>query len=118
MKTMAKFIRRIAGSDRELYEQVTGIYHGLFENSATDINVKQIAAQPGTCQQGIVQNENLANDKEPPEDETVAALMQNSYAPRFGCGAGPVVNPGRISLSMWDGTGPQNVNASTDAPAS
>ena len=118
MNTMAKFIRQIAGSDRELYEQVTGIYRGLFENSATDINVKQIAAQPGTCQQGIVPNENLANDKEPPEDETVAALMQNSYASRFGRGAGPVVNPGRTSLGMWGGTGPQNVNASTDAPAS
>ena len=118
MKTMASFIRDIAGNDRELYEQVTGIYRGLFENSATDINVKQIAAQPGTCQQGIVQNENLANDKEPPEDETVAALMQNSYASRFGRGTGPVVNPGRTSLGMWGGTGPQNANADVSATPS
>lgn len=114
---MSRFIEAISGDDRELYEQVTGIYRGLFENSATDINVKQIAAQPGTCQQGIVDNENLANDKTMPTDETVANLMKNSYAARFGkwCGT---VGSGRTSLGMWGGTGPQNVNASTDAPAS
>ena len=116
--TVEQFADAVIGDDQELHESVDAIYRGIFENSATDINVKQIAAQPGTCQQGIVPNENLANDKEPPEDETVAALMQNSYASRFGRGAGSVVNPGRTSLGMWDGTGPQNVNASTDAPAS
>lgn len=116
MKTMAKFIRQISGSDRELYEQVTGIYRGIFENSATDVNAKQIAAQPGTCQQGIVKNENLAGDQNMPADETVANLMKNSYAARFGnwCGT---VGTGRTTLDMWGGTGPQNVNASTDSPA-
>lgn len=114
---LARFIRDISGNDKELYEQVSGLYKGIFENSATDINVKQIAAQPGTCQQGIVQNENLANNKAMPTDETVANLMKNSYAARFGkwCGT---VGAGRTSLGMWGGTGPQNVNASTDAPAS
>ena len=117
MNTVSRFIRDISGDDRELYEAVSGMYRGIFENSATDINVKQIAAQPGTCQQGIVQNENLANDKKMPTDETVANLMKNSYASRFGkwCGT---VGSGRTSLGMWGGTGPQNVNASTDAPAS
>lgn len=117
MNAIAEFIRDISGADRALYEQVTGIYRKLFENSATDINAKQIAAQPGTCQQGIVPNENLANDKEPPADETVASLMQNSYASRFGRSQGSVIEPGRTSLGMWGGTGPQNVNASTDTAA-
>ena len=116
MNAMQKFIEDISGDDIGFREAATGVYRGIFENSATDINVKQIAAQPGTCQQGIVQNDNLANDQKMPTDETVANLMKNSYAARFGkwCGT---VGAGRTSLGMWGGTGPQNVNASTDSPS-
>ena len=103
MNVLLEFINDITKDDMEL--------------NHTDINMKQIAAQPGTCQQGITPNDNFAGDGKMPSDETVARLMQQSYASRFGqwCGT---VGSGRTSLGMWDGTGPQNVNASTDAPAS
>ena len=117
MNTMLEFIEGITRKDPELRRKVTGLYRSIFENSATDINVKQVAAQPGTCQQGIVPNGNLSLYKGMPSDQTVAKLMQQSYASRFGQWKG-VVSPGRTSLGMWGGTGPENVNASTDAQAS
>lgn len=116
---MLEFINDVTRGDRELNHKVIGIYRSIFENSATDINRKQIAAQPGTCVQGIIPNGNMTSseNEEMPSDETVARLMKQSYASRFGqwCGT---VGSGRTSLGMWGGTGPQNVNASTDAPAS
>ena len=115
MNVLTEFINRITEGDPELNQGVTRIYRSIFENSATDINVKQVAAQPGTCQQGIQPNGNLSRITKMPDDQTVARLMKQSYTSRFGQWQG-VVNSGRTSLGMWGGTGPQNVNASTDAP--
>ena len=115
MSVLSEFIEKATASDPELRGKVTGLYRSIFENSATDINVKQVAADPGTCSQGIVPNGNLAGNENMPSDETVARLMKQSYLSRFGqwCGA---VEPGRTSLGMWGGTGPQNANADTSGP--
>lgn len=114
MSVILNFMNKVTEKDPELRGKVAGMYRHIFESSATDINAKQIAAQPGTCQQGIAPNGRLDRNPEMPTDETVARLMKNSYAARFGqwCGS---VSPGRTSLGMWGGTGPQNVNASTDS---
>lgn len=117
MKVMNEFIGHVAGDDRELFGKVSELYGSLFENSATDINKKQIAAQPGTCTQGIVPNGQLTDSEQMPTDETVARLMKESYKSRFGqwCGS---VSPGRTSLGMWGGTGPENANADTSTAQS
>ena len=117
MKVMNEFIGSVTGNDRELFGKVSELYGGLFENSATDINKKQIAAQPGTCTQGIIPNGQLADGEQMPTDETVARLMKESYKSRFGqwCGS---VSPGRTSLGMWGGTGPENANADTSTAQS
>lgn len=114
MNTMLEFINGMTRKDPELRRKVTGLYRSIFENSATDVNVKQVAAQPGTCQQGIVPNGNLSSRTKMPDDQTVARLMKQSYASRFGQWKG-VVEPGRTSLGMWGGTGPENVNSSTQS---
>ena len=111
MNTMLEFIEGVTQKDPELRRKVTGLYRSIFENSATDINVKQVAAQPGTCQQGIVPNENLARNKKS-SNPLIAKLRRNSYPARFGQ-AQNVEEPGDITLGMWGGPGPQNVNAST-----
>lgn len=108
---MEDFIGRMTAGNPELREEVMGIYRGIFENSATDINKKQIAGW-ATCSQGIVPNEPCRM----PSDPIVADLMKKSYASRFGAWAGRAF-PGRTTLGMWGGTGPQNVNASTDTQA-
>ena len=105
-----EFINRTTAGQPVLRGQVNKIYKKLFEQSATDINKKQIAADPGTCSQGILPNENLANDQETP-DGIVGDLMRTSYASRFGQEKS-VVNPGRTTLGICGSPAPQNVNAS------
>lgn len=123
MNTMEDFIGRMTEGDPELRGQVMGIYRGIFENSATDINKKQIAGWP-MCSQGIVPNQRLDQDPNPvnrspeknaipmPTDPIVKEHMMNSYASRFGQWKGRI-EPGSVTLGMWGGTGPQNVNADT-----
>jgi hypothetical protein len=117
MNVMLEFINDVTKDDMELNHKVIGIYRSIFENSATDINKKQVAAQPGTCQQGITPNDNFAGHGNMPSDETVARLMKQSYASRFGqwCGT---VGSGRTSLGMWGGTGPENANDDTSTAQS
>lgn len=112
MSVLSDFIDRTTESDPELRGKVTGLYRSIFENSATDVNVKQVAADQGTCSQGIVPNGNLSIYQGMPSDETVAGLMKQSYLSRFGQWKG-AIEPGRTSLGMWGGTGPQNANADT-----
>lgn len=108
-----KFIQDCTVGDLPLRKRAMSIYRNIFETSAVDINRKQIAAEPGTCTQGIVPNDNLAGTDKEPADPVISDLIGKSYASRFGQ-AKNVVNPGRTSLGMGE-TGPQNVNASCDS---
>jgi len=105
-----EFITASTNEQPVLQEQVTAIYKKLFEQAATDINKKQIAADPGTCSQGIVKNEILSNDKSVP-DGVVGDLMNTSYASRFGQEKS-VAEPGRSSTGIGGGLNNENVNAS------
>ena len=93
-----EFITASTTDQPVLKERVTAIYKNLFEQAATDINKKQIAADPGTCSQGIVQNEILSNDNA-------------SYNSRFGQEKS-VVEPGRSSTGIGGGLNNENINAS------
>ena len=135
MNVLKKFIIDMTEHVPSLEEAVIKIYGGIFEQSATDINKKQIAADPGTCSQGIVPNENLSNirvktennpvtqvvmpnsDEPVSNSDIVSELQDGSYDSRFGAFQG-TVTPGRTSNGMHGGCGPQNVQASTDAPSS
>jgi len=105
-----EFITASTTGQPVLQEQVTAIYKNLFEQAATDINKKQIAADPGTCSQGIVKNEILSNDKSAPNG-VVGDLMNASYASRFGQEKS-VVEPGRSSTGIGGGLNNENINAS------
>ena len=105
-----EFITASTTDQPVLKERVTAIYKKLFEQAATDINKKQIAADPGTCSQGIVQNEILSNDKSVPNG-IVGDLMNTSYASRFGQEKS-VAEPGRSSTGIGGSLNNENVNAS------
>jgi hypothetical protein len=108
-----EFITASTNEQPVLQEQVTAIYKKLFEQAATDINKKQIAADPGTCSQGIVKNEILSNDKSVP-DGVVGDLMNTSYPSRFGQEKS-VVEPGRSSTGIGGGLNNENINASVSS---
>lgn len=115
-KVILEFITASTTGQPALREQVTAIYKKLFEQAATNINKKQIAADPGTCSQGIVQNEILSNDKSVPNG-VVGDLMKTSYPSRFGQEKS-VVEPGRSSTGIGGGLNNENVNASVGSEAS
>lgn len=122
MDRFITFLDEMSVHDPALCEAAKDLYVSIIESSAVDINRKQIAAEKGITQQGIVQNENLCNLKENPfgaTDSTVEQLINSSYASRFGQHTGevsPAANS-RTSNGMAGGCGPQNVNASCDAPS-
>lgn len=121
MEIFIDFLRKMSPADRALCEQAEALYRAIFESSAVDINRRQLAADKGITQQGIVPNENLSNLDDNPfgaTDSTVEQLINSSYAARFGQHSGEV-SPGaasRTSNGMYGGCSPQNTNASCDAP--